>query len=246
MHLKGNVFFSRVLKVSIFKLAMLAAISMPAMAENVDLRVEGTIIPAACTPGISGDIDFGYITADKLSKTEFTVLEQKEFDFTIKCDAPVKVAIKALNGRPGSVAGAVESGPNSTAVSPVGLLGIDVITVAGLGTSGGKNIGGYAVAVINNTLMADGKELFFKIHSFADTWAAFPPGTVSPLYYLYYVPGGILTYSWGDSATIHTPIAITNLSAKFAVQAYLNNTTELDTNSAVQLDGMTTLELVYL
>lgn len=246
MHFKNKDFISRVLKVSILKLAMLAAISMPAMAENVELSVEGTIIPAACTPGISGDIDYGYITADKLSKTEFTVLEQKEVDFTIKCDAPVKVAIKALNGRPGSVAGAVESGPNSTAVSPVELLGVDVITVAGLGTSGGKKIGGYAVALINNTLEADGDEMFFKLLVAPGNWAAFPAGTVSPLYYLYYVPANILTYSWGESATLHTPVAITNLSAKFAVQAYLNNTTELDTNSAVQLDGMTTLELVYL
>lgn len=219
---------------------------MPAMAESVELAVKGTIIPAACVPEITGEVNYGYITAGKLSKTDFTVLDEKEVDFSIECDAPVKVAMKAINGRPGSVAGSEEVGPNSTAPSPVELLGVDRAIVAGLGTAAGKKIGGYAVGLLHGTLMADNNKMYMKLKDSGDSWIDYSVGSVSPLYYLYYVPSQILTYSWGESATVHVPTAIKSLSAKLVVQAYLNNTTELDTSSAIQLNGLTTIELVYL
>lgn len=149
---------------SVCALAVLVATPMPVMAESVDLAVKGTIVPAACVPSIIGEIDYGYIKAAELSKTDFTVLEQKEVGFTIRCGAPVKVAIKPFNSRPGSVAGGWERAENSTALSPVDLFGQSGIVVAGLGNADGENIGGYALGMLHNSLIADGNEVVMKVY----------------------------------------------------------------------------------
>jgi hypothetical protein len=51
--------------------------------------------------------------------------------------------------------------------------------------------------------------------------------------------------SWATKGTT-TPIAFTTLAGKLGVQAYINKASELDLTKPVVLDGLTTLELVYL
>ncbi len=51
--------------------------------------------------------------------------------------------------------------------------------------------------------------------------------------------------SWAATGTT-TPVAFTNLSGKLGVQAYLNQRSAFDLTNTVQLDGLSTLELVYL
>lgn len=233
-------------KLSFCTLALLVVTCVPAIAENIDLVVKGTIIPAACVPSITGDINYGNVTAAQLSESEYTVLDRKEVGFAINCDGPVKVAIQAINGRPGSVAGSEEVGDNGLAISPVALLGHSEMVVAGLGTHNGDKIGGYTIGLLTDTLEADGHRLFMKLRKLGEGWSEYAVGGITPLYYRYYVFDDVLTYSWADSATTETPTAIKSLSAQFVVQAYLNNTTALDTSVAVQLDGLTTFELIYL
>lgn len=233
-------------KLSVCALALLAITGTPVMAESVDLTVKGTLIPAACVPSITGEINYGNVTAAQLDDTEYTVLPQKTVGFAINCGGPVKVAIQAINGRPGSVAGGEETGDNNLAISPVALLGYSEIVVAGLGTNNGDKIGGYAIGLLADTLQADGNKMFLKLRSMGDGWSDFSVGPIAPIYYYYSVFDDVLTYSWANSATTQDPTAITNLSAQLVVQAYLNNTTALDTSGAVQLDGLATIELVYL
>jgi len=234
------------LKMPACAVALLAVISTSALAESVELSVKGTIIPAACAPSITGEINYGNVTAAQLSDTEYTVLDRKEVGFAINCGGPVKVAIQAINGRPGSVAGGEEVGDNSLAISPVELLGNPEMVVAGLGTHNGDKIGGYTIGLLTDTLEADGNKMFMKLRRISDGWSAYPAGSITPLYYQYHVFDDVLTYSWADSPATETPTAITSLSAQFVVQAYLNNTSALGTSEAVQLNGLTTFELVYL
>lgn len=233
-------------KVSACALAMLVVTCAPAMAEPIMLSVKGTLVPAACVPGITGDVDYGNVTAAQLSDKEYTVLGRKEVEFTIECAGAVKVALQAVNGQPGSVAGADEVGDNSLAISPVALLGYTDIGVAGLGTHNGDKIGGYTIGLLTDTLEADGNEMFLKLRQLGDGWSEYSMGGITPLYYRYHVFDDVLTYSWADSTKAQAPTAITRLSAQFVVQAYLNNTNELDTREAVQLNGLTTFELIYL
>lgn len=42
------------------------------------------------------------------------------------------------------------------------------------------------------------------------------------------------------------PRTFTNMSGTINVQAYINKTSELDISQPIELDGQTTIELVYL
>lgn len=221
-------------------LAVWVATTIPAVAESVDLRVKGTIIPAACVPNITGEINYGNVTAAQLSSDEYTVLDKKEVDFAISCDAFVRVAIKAINGQPGTVAGGEAHMPDTSQKSPVDLLGHVKPQVAGLGAADGVNVGGYALALVADGLSADGGALkiITSTNNF-NSWSDQEKDFVS----LYHPYAANTIYSWERTVGA---AAIQNLTGKLAVQAYLNKKSVLDTSKAIQLSGLTTIELVYL
>lgn len=240
---KFNSAIKTPLTLSACALAVWALTSMPAMAEGIDLKVTGTIIPAACKASISGEIDYGYVTAAQLDATAYTVLDKQEVQFAIACDGPVKVAIKAINGQPGTVAGAVEGGAQSTAVSPVDLLGLGRTRVVGLGAEGESNIGGYAVGLVAEGLEADSEDMqVLHRYNISTGWYAQNKAITNV-----YAEGGLVVnaISWRPAGG-SGPQAISNLKGTLAVQAYLNNTTDLKVDKAIQLNGLTTIELVYL
>lgn len=225
--------------------AILIAHSMLAQAESVDLRVTGTLIPGACTPTLSGEgvIDYGYITADKLSLDSYTALDVKSLAFTIICSAPAKVAIKAINGRPGTVAGATEVGPSHAASSPVVLFDGLIQAVVGLGLSGSTPIGGYSVRAVPDSFKADGNDvvnIWQNSDNDPDNWDL-TASNVS----LYTLNAVARYISWAESG-VGLPLAFTVLNGQLEVQAYINKLEDLDVNGAIQLDGQSTIEIVYL
>lgn len=242
---KFNGSMKKNLTLSACALAMLAATSMPALAESVELAVKGTIIPAACTPSITGEINYGNVTAEQLSATDYTMLDKKEVDFAINCDAPVKVAIKAINGQPGTVAGGSSVFADGSQKSPVDLLGMATPQAVGLGVDeGDKNIGGYAVGLVASGLSADGQGLTVKrdLSGTGSSWGI-PGGDIVSLFVLRTGAHSITSWSALPGAN---PVAVKDLTGKLAVQAYLNNTDELKVDKAIQLNGLTTIELIYL
>lgn len=230
----------KTMKKTVLALAVLATTSLPVMAESVDVRVIGTITPAACTPSLTGGgtIDYGAINPATLSSTAFTVLPEKQIDFSISCDAPAKVAIKAINGRPNTVAGSTE-GPSGTATAPVNVFGTANISVAGLGLDGADKIGGYGIRITAGTVTADSTAVD-SIQRNADhtAWTATPVGSI-------YATEIQRHSTWAATGTL-TPVAFENLTGKLGVQAYINKASELDLTKPVVLDGLTTIELLYL
>ena len=226
---------------SLCALAVLATTSMPVLAESIDVRVVGTISPAACTPMLTGGgtVDYGAIKPDALSEDAFTVLAEKQLDFGIVCDAPAKIALKAINGRPGSLAGAVE-GPGGFGVPKVNLLTDANAVAGGLGLDGQHKIGGYAVAMKPGTVQADGvDDNSIRSSNNGTTWEASPAGILCGNAW------ANLWNTWSKTGTT-VPVAFETLSGKLSVQAYINKTSELDLTKPVALDGLTTIELVYL
>lgn len=217
-------------------------------ADSVDIKVTGTIKPAACTPTITGGgtIDYGNIGLNTLSATDYTPLPEKQVDFSITCDAPAKIALKATNGRPGTAAGAPD-GVGGFGESPVGLF-TDATGkgwgVAGLGTAEGKNIGGFGMRLAAGTVKAtvnDVEKEVFSITS-ADggiTWSTSRMGNLQR-------SDVVGLASWGATSDDKTPVALTTLSGKLGVQAYINKTSELHPTGEIKLDGLSTIELVYL
>ena len=226
---------------SVCALAVLAATTLPAMAASVDVRVIGAITPAACTPTLSGGgtVDYGVINPTTLSATDYTVLPEKSVDFSITCTAPAKVAITPVNGRPGTVAGATEAG-GGAALTPVSLLSLTGAGVVGLGLSNGEKIGGYAMKV--EDLTTDGAPADVIRTALGTTgWAA------DGNHYGFFRNVGTVPFQVTAAAPgTLVPEAFTTLNGKLRVQAYLNKTSELNVANAVNLDGLTTIELVYL
>ena len=226
---------------STLALAFMAITSLPVMAESVDVRVTGTITPTACTPTLSGGgtIDYGAINPTTLSATSFNVLPEKTLDFIIACDAPAKIAIKGINQRKGSVAGATENG-NSTAPSPVQIFSRDKVGVVGLGKDGTKNIGGYGLRILPSSVLADSQSVDSLAKAFSQAgWVNIPSsGDVFDNTYTRMT-------SWSLPGTLD-PLAFKTLSGKLSVQAYINKASELDMTKPIALDGLTTIELIYL
>ena len=229
------------MKKTVCALAVLATLSLPALAESIDVRVIGTITPSACTPNLSGGgtVDYGAIKPETLSADDYTVLAEKQLDFSITCDAPTKVALKAINGRIGSLAGATE-GAGGYGVAPVALLTDDKPVSGGLGLDGESKVGGYAVAMKPHTVQADGVDVdSIRSSDQGQEWKASPAGILSGNAW------DSLWNSWSATGT-KTPVAFESLTGKLAVQAYINKVSELDLTKPVPLDGLTTIELVYL
>lgn len=228
---------------SVCALAVLAATTLPTMAASVDVRVVGAITPSACTPTLSGGgtVDYGVINPTTLSATDYTVLPEKSVDFSITCTAPAKVAITPLNGRPGTVAGATEAAAG-WALTPVSLLSLEGAGVAGLGLSNGEKIGGYAMKVEDLTTDGAAADVIRNMKGAGDAnWVA------SGNHYGFFRNVGTVPFTVTAAAPgTLTSKAFTTLNGKLRVQAYLNKTSELNVANVVNLDGLTTIELIYL
>lgn len=228
-------------------LAVLAATSPLAIASSVDLAVIGTITPSACTPSLGGGgtIDYGPITPDVLSETAYTALPIMSVPINIKCDVPSKVAINASNGRPNTVAGALE-GTIGFAISPVDLMGeaANNVRVAGLGMSGDEKVGGFMANLVIASVLADGAAVrTIQSNGRLGTWVAASDVRMGgPSLFHFTSPRYI---SWAATGSLD-PIAFTTLTATLNFQAYLNKLSGMTIDKPVKLDGMTTIELVYL
>jgi type 1 fimbria pilin len=215
-------------------LASLLALSIgQAMAaDSIDVKVIGTIVPAACTPALTGGatIDYGKILAGTIPQDDYKVLDIKTRDFSISCDAPTKVALQTTDMREG------------TNANPIGkvLLNYSIgsgTNLNGLNTADGKKIGAYAMQIANSGVKLDGSVTPDTITSkdTGKTWTRYIYGSVL-------LPG---IYSWAKSGEL-TPVAFTNMTGTLRVQAAINKGSELDLTKEIKLDGLTTIELVYL
>ncbi|MEN5017006.1 DUF1120 domain-containing protein [Erwinia sp. Eh17-17] len=229
------------MKKTVIALLLAASATSAFAADSVDVRVIGTIVPAACVPTLPGGtvVDYGTIKADSISKTAYTVLPEKMIDFTIQCDAPAKVAIRAINGRKGSLAGVTENAEGG-AVSPVALFGSAGTVAVGLGKQGASKVGGYGIRIIGATATADGVPVSTLVKPVTGTsWAISAAGG------MLYDATWSRVVSWGAAGS-KVPVAFTVFSGQLSVQAYINKGSALDLTQPVHLDGLSTLEMYYL
>lgn len=217
-------------KLAVLALAASAAVaSFSAQAASIDVKVIGTITPGACTPTMAGGgtIDYGTIGAAELSKTNFTLLPEKVVDFTIRCNAPSKVAIRAVDNRESSVV------PGITMA--IGSSFPDVYNY-GLGAVSGANVGGYAMLMKQGTFTADTKAVVaIRSSNSGTSWSPTTDGSQ--------IKTGTYLTSWASTST-GLPVAFSVLSGSFSVQAVLNKASALPLTANVTLDGSATLELV--
>ena len=226
------------MKKTLCALTMLSATSVPVMAAGLDLTVGGTIDPVACALSLPGGttVNYGVIDPSLLSVTSYTTLQEIQINIALNCSAPTKMALKAVNRRPGTMAGVSEDG-NGISRAPVSLFSASDTDGVGLGVDGSKKIGGYGLRLAPGTLTVDGKTVDL-IRYGTPAWVPTASGSL-------YVQNEVRFVSWANPGTV-IPIAFQSMAGKIGVQAYINKKSELDLNNVIKLDGLTALELVYL
>ncbi|NIG74718.1 DUF1120 domain-containing protein [Klebsiella sp. Ap-873] len=211
-------------------------------ADSVDIKVVGTISPTACTPSIAGGgtIDFGTIKTNSLNATGYTPLTTQEAALTITCIAPTQVGVKAIDGRPNSIAG-VSASLAGGAAAPAAL-NWSGYNVVGLGQQDGTTaIGGYSLYVKGGNATADNATVDVIVSEDAghNTWSK--PATLN-LYGTGSTPRVLTVAATGSTS----PLAFSTMTFNLGIQAYINEKAELDTSKVISLNGMTTIELDYL
>lgn len=218
---------------------MMTTASTSVLAESIDVRVIGTITPTACKPSLSGGgaIDYGVITPKSLKKDSFTYLSMKSVDFSIMCDAPAKVALQARSNRDATAVGM--DGRVWQVARDIPLFS-GIYDAHGLGVDGNnKGIGGFGLRFETDSITADSNKVDSIIKDNNGQWKKSPDGSL--------IKGAGIQrlYSWSKAGAVD-PIPFTNLVGSLDIQAYINKSSELDLTKPVKLDGLTTLELVYL
>ncbi|CUJ34186.1 hypothetical protein HMPREF3069_25580 [Achromobacter xylosoxidans] len=219
-------------KLATLSLALAASMaSFGAQAQSIDVRVIGTITPAACLPAIAGGavVDYGNIPASTLNMTTTNRLPERTVAFSITCDAPTRAAIRAIDGR--------ESSRVPGIVTAIGAAYNDTYNF-GLGTVSNANVGGYVLRLRQQSFTADSVSVFNTGSTDGGaTWAATGTGG------MHHSEGFIMSWSATNGGA---PIAFTNLTGNLSVEAVLNRGDALPLKEQVPLDGLATLEIVYL
>lgn len=212
-------------------------------ADNVDLKVTGVLVNGACTPTLDGGgvVNYGNIPLGNLSATTTNQLGSKNINLTITCGQAMPVGFTTTDNRNSTmqtqvINNAFANGGNASTAG----------NQFGLGTTaGGVKIGSYAVAVnlgavtadgatvdtINNDLGADTSGRNW-IKTATGAWANGSPNTVRVL----------------TSAATGTlvPIAAKVFVYPLKVTAAIQSTNALAITNNTNLDGDTTISLVYL
>ncbi len=198
-----------------------------ASAESAELRITGTIVPAACTPAFAGGgvVDYGNIPAGSLNQTAQTTLADKSTQLTLTCDAPALFAFKVVDDRAGTAVVSLETIPTYTENMKFGL-----------GAAGGKNIGAYSLQITGETSDQGATNHLASLDG-GTTWSVFGGGMVGD---------GSRLIGFGDSATGKTPSAHTSITADIRVVTAIDKGSNLPLTQKIPLDGLSTFEVVYL
>lgn len=236
---------------ALFKKGVLvAALAMTASsvmaADSIDLIVTGKIIPPACTPAFGsggGVVDFGNILTSSLQATKDSKLPDiKEVPVTITCEQPSRFGVTFSDQRADS---------RSTTEMDVPFASTDFGGTPdyyfGLGfTSEQKQIGVYALGINElPSVDAEGEDRF-PISS-SDNGASWTTGIriFSGTGYYPIKNNGTEIYAFSkENESVVSPE--TSLTFKVGVSAVIQDLTTLHVTDEITLDGLTSINLVYL
>ncbi|UEL26578.1 DUF1120 domain-containing protein [Pseudomonas fluorescens] len=219
---------SRVMIAGAFLLAGVSAVSTVMAASNVDLSVVGKIIPSACTPTLSngGIVDHGKIALQDFPAYGYKALPQATVQLEVTCNAPMLMAVKAIDNRVGTAIPAYPTDPSSS------------LSRFGLGlTSGDKMIGWYELKLVNAT--ADGAPgALIEAVNVTGPWFDANANTI-------WQPGWMRTVRDSSSAEM-TPLPVMAFTADVVVLTTLTERRNLPVTEETPMDGSATVEVNYL
>lgn len=212
----------------IFAAGLLSAAMFTPIAANADtaeLRLIGTITPAACVPNFTGGatIDYGNIPAASLNQTTQTNLPVKQTTFNVTCDAPTVFYFKAADERLSTVVADLDLLENATVDNKFGLGA----------ASDGANIGAYTLQLTNDVADGVGARRLASLDS-GTSWFGWQ-GTFAH---------NSEIYGFGTSASF-VPVPVTTVTSDVIVTAALDKGTNLPLQDEIDIDGLATIEVIY-
>lgn len=208
-------------KLALLSLTLAFAANTSMAANSVDLRVTGTITPAACNISMvgGGNFDLGIISSSSLAATQKTALPTSAAqDLSVVCSAPTLVGIKVLDNRKNTHTNFDDDD-------------------FGLGQdSAGNDIGWYNIKLLNPSIDTTNGTLI-RSSDAGSTWAGSRPELMNH-------NANSIT-SWSTSAGAD-PVAVTTVIQPIQILPFINPENALDTSSDIAIDGSATIELVYL
>ncbi|CAH6189727.1 DUF1120 domain-containing protein [Citrobacter koseri] len=234
-----NVFFKKSLMVSVLALTASSVMAAP----SVDIKVSGKIVPASCIPSFpsgGGIADFGTIKVASLNSTAPTALPDiKTVPVAITCEEDTRVGVSFTD---------MHSASAPTTGYAINFASTDFISSAnylfGLGLYGSQKIGAYALGIqIDSGTLTNGNGdnlvAYFSAND-GTTW-----GTKAGNSYMQIINNNSEVYSFGKSSA-SAPEPQTKVNFNVGVSAIINPTDDLQITDEATLDGLTTVELVYL
>ncbi|BEP68916.1 DUF1120 domain-containing protein [Variovorax sp. V35] len=199
-----------------------------ASADSAELRIAGTIVPAACTPVFTGGgvVDYGNIPASSLNPTAQTTLAEKSIELIMTCDAPTRFGFKVIDERAASAITSLET-----------IKGAAPNMKLGLGTSDGKKIGAYSLKLLG-LITSEGGAYIVQSDNGGTSWSQVGSSTL--------VADGSRLIGAVNSATTTTPNPHKSVTTTIGVVTAIDKSSNLPLTHPIPLDGLSTFELVYL
>ncbi|RZT41556.1 DUF1120 domain-containing protein [Cupriavidus agavae] len=211
-------------------LLSLVTLSTPA-AETADLTVSGVIRPPACNVTLANDgvVDFGIIKSQSLDDSQANKLPRHEFDMSVSCNAPIRIAIYAKDNR-----------HNQTQTDAQNALGGNVQRTSGVTTEKGAAVGAVAMTPLKGT--GDGAtSSTLQTTNDGKAWKTWPSGGQIVTW-----PGNDDYFGWGKAGK-SSPAAFTNMTETIGVDLALAPRSKLpDHVSQHEFDASVTFKVVYL
>lgn len=214
------------LKVATALLLALSTGQASAVEDSVDVKVTGDIVPPACVPTVSGGatFDFGTIKAASLKMDAENGMTRKNLQFSVVCSDSMKVAFKPSDGRVGT-----SSGDEGT---------------FGVGMVDNKKVGRYNLFMFTDSgINVDGRTdgiAGLKSYDSGLTWEQ--SGLWNKLYFDPR-PGFMSSVSIKGS---NTPLAFKSMTGTLNLDLTLNKGSELDLTKVTPINGLATIQLIYL
>ncbi|ROL62770.1 DUF1120 domain-containing protein [Pseudomonas vranovensis] len=211
------------MKKSVLSLAVLMSLaSANAMAATTDLTVTGNITPAACTPTFAnaGVVDYGSLAVTELEEISYGyLLPKKSLNLSIECNTPAAFALIASDNRrdSGQAAGAG----------------------FGLGKHQDQDIGAYRISWSSENVLIDGVQgTTVESMDAGNSWQIVAKG-------MFEESGYWPSFRVGFSSGVEPrPTAASSVNVIMDILGHVKK--DLPFSDRVELDGSTTVELLYL
>jgi hypothetical protein len=207
--------------------ASVAASFQVSAALTTDLNISGEIANAACdvTLAANGIVDFGDMLNNSLVSTG-TVLADKIIDMGILCTAPVLVAYHIVDNRSETV---------YTETDISGAAGTEARYGLNYDASGNP-IGFYAFNMATTSLNGSSGRLISTSDLSSSNWTVLG-GSSTP---------AVASYISFTESAGSSPVPVTSANVNLTVKTTLAPMSKINTTQEINLDGSSTVELLYL